>query len=608
MSKSDKNKKARIGKAKSVRPAPEVTAKIDTSRTEPEAVAPAQEATGAKPGPRHHQGVPDVPSGLPPSFHDWWGYLASSTSRNVQLAEEMMQTAARVGNAMGMPFQPGRDSPHGLLPDHDQRFDAPEWQRWPFNVIHQNFLMTQQWWHNATQDIGGMSRRDKQAVSTAARQVFDMMSPSNMLWTNPEVIARTAREGGANLIRGALNLAEDWERALSGKPPVGAEEFIAGRDVAVTPGKVVFQSHLLELIQYAPQSETVASEPILIVPAWITKYYILDLSPHNSMVRYLVEQGFTVFMISWRNPDATDRDLGMNDYIDAVGEALDAVDRIVPDTSIHAIGYCLGGTLVSIKAAQMARDHDDRLKTLTLFAARTDFEDPGEVELFLSERNVSLLVNSMSKKGYLDTKQTVEALKMLRSNDFIWPYHIHDYLMGQRRPLSDILAWSTDATRMPCRMYSEYLRRIVLDDELAQGQYEVNGKPVSIGDISVPMFCVGTTDDHIAPWKSVYKLHFLTATDLTFVLTSGGHVDGIVADPDDDGPIYQIATTPGAAPRIASGEWRFRSPVKSGLWWPELVAWLRDQSSKTASPPRMGGAIGPQIDFDDAPGSYVFHP
>ncbi len=557
MSESDKKKKKRTDKVVPIRPAPEVDPKTDASRNEHPPVAPTH-------------------------------------------------SAARPGFDAGKEFQQGPAATGDPPPDHDQRFDAPAWQQWPFNLIYRNFLMTEQWWLSATKDTDGMSRRNEQALSTAVRQVFDMMSPSNMLWTNPEVIARTTQEGGVNLIRGAQNLAEDWERAMFGKPPVGAEDYVPGRDVAVTPGKVVFRSHLMELIQYAPLSDTVASEPLVIVPAWIMKYYILDLSPHNSLVRYLVEQGFTVFMISWRNPDAADRDLGMNDYSDAVGEALDVIGRIVPDTSVHAVGYCLGGTLLSAKAAQMARDHDNRLKTLTLFAARTNFEDPGDLELFISERNVAFLEGLMSDKGYLDTRQIVDALKVLRSNDYIWPAYIREYLMGARQPLSDILAWSADLTRMPYRMYSEYLRQIVLDDALAKGQYEVSGKPVAISDISVPVFCVATIDDHVAPWKSVYKLHAMAETDLTFVLTSGGHVDGIVADPGEDGPIYQIAMTPRNTPCIASEDWRLRSPVKTGSWWPELVAWLRDHSTETKSPPHMGGSSSQEITFDDAPGSYVF--
>ncbi|MCL4675608.1 MAG: alpha/beta fold hydrolase, partial [Pararhodobacter sp.] len=301
-----------------------------------------------------------TPFGISSLFFNWGAHLAGSPGKQVQLLEKAAHKAARLAATTGQQMQNTQVDPCILPLPHDKRFAAPEWQKWPFNLAYQNFLLTQQWWYNATNDIDGMSRRDEQAVSFAVRQILDMMSPSNQFWTNPEVIARTTQEGGANLVRGAQNLADDWQRSISGKPPAGTEDYLPGRDVAVTPGKVVFRSHLLELIQYAPQTESVTPEPLLIVPAWIMKYYILDLSPHNSLVNFLVEQGFTVFMVSWRNPTAEDRDIGMDDYIHAVGEALDAVGAIVPDKKVHGVGYCLGGTLMSAKAAQMARDGDDR--------------------------------------------------------------------------------------------------------------------------------------------------------------------------------------------------------------------------------------------------------
>lgn len=553
---------------------------------------------------RFTQGI--TPFGLSSQFFNWWVHLAGSPGKQAQLVENAARKASRMGLAASLQAQGGEAEPCIEPLKHDTRFDAPEWQRWPFNLIAQGFLLNQQWWYNATNDVDGMSRRDEQAVSFAVRQILDTMSPANNPWTNPEVLARTLEEGGANLIRGAQNLSEDWQRAISGKPPVGAEDYLPGRDVAVTPGKVVYRSHLLELIQYAPQTDAVTSEPILIVPAWIMKYYILDLSPHNSLVRYLVEQGFTVFMISWRNPDADDRDLGMDDYLDAVGEALDAVGRIVPDNKIHATGYCLGGTLLSIKAAQMARDHDDRLKTLTLLATQTDFTEPGELQLFISESEVCFLEHMMWDQGYLDTRQMSGAFQLLRSNDLIWSRYVHEYLMGGRQPMFDLMAWNADATRMPYRMHSEYLRRLYLENELSQGQYEVGGKPVAITDISAPVFCVSTTGDHVAPWQSVYKLHLLSDTDITFVLTSGGHNAGIVSEPGHAGRSFQMSTTPHGANYVAPEDWRTQTPLEDGSWWPEFATWLRDHSTGTGKPPRMGGTEHPSVPLGDAPGRYVF--
>lgn len=646
MSRSKKKGKAQISKVMPIRPAPEmpkaetisassapshtapIKAPVDASVVAPveaPVIDPALEPLAPELALPCNQVTPDdfrtesldhavkaqlarftmgiTPFGLSSLFFTWGMHLAGSPGKQAQLIEKAARKAVRLATVTGQHMQNKHPDPCILPLPHDKRFDAPEWQKWPFNLMYQNFLLTQQWWYNATNDIDGMSRRDEQAVSFATRQVLDMMSPANGVWTNPEVIAKTMAEGGANLIRGAQNLVEDWERAVSGKPPVGVEDYIPGRDVAVTPGKVVFRSHLLELIQYAPQTDSVASEPIMIVPAWIMKYYILDLSEHNSLVRYLVGQGFTVFMISWRNPDAADRDLGMQDYLDAVGEALDAVGAIVPETPVHAVGYCLGGTLMSAKAAQMARDGDDRLKTLTLLATQVDFKDPGELQLFISESQVSFLDHMMWDQGYLDTKQMSGAFQLLRSNDLIWSRYVREYLMGGRQGMFDLMAWNADATRMPYKMHSEYLRSMYLENQLSQGQFKVDGKPVAITDIAVPVFCVSTTGDHVAPWQSVYKLHILSDTEITFVLTSGGHNAGIVSEPGRAGRTYQMSKTPNGANYVPPENWRAETPLQDGSWWTEFVPWLRTHSDRTGKPPQMGGKRQP---LADAPGTYVF--
>src|SRR5690606_17580068 len=282
---------------------------------------------------------------------------------------------------------------------------------------------------------------------------------------------------------------------------------------------------VMELIQYAPQTDKVHPEPVLVIPAWIMKYYVLDLSPHNSLVRYLVENGYTVFCISWKNPGEEERDLGMDDYIkQGIIAALDAIQAIVPKSKVHATGYCLGGTLLAIGAAALARDGQvDRLASLTLLTAQVDFSEPGEISLFIDESQVSMLEAEMELAGYLRADQMAGAFQMLRSYDLLWSKMVQEYLMGERQQLNDLMAWNADATRMPARMHAQYLRRLYLNNELSASRYPVNGRAVTLANLTLPTFCVGTVTDHVAPWHSVYKLHDYCPAEITFVLTNGGH-------------------------------------------------------------------------------------
>ena len=538
------------------------------------------------------------------TFTDWFTHLAMSPGKQRELAEKAVRQLIRLSlhtitNA-NVHCEPCIEP----LPQ-DKRFDAPEWKQWPYDLIYQSFLLNQQWWHNATTGVTGVTDHHEQLATFAVRQMLDIFSPSNFVLTNPEVLSAVIKSGGTSLLQGAQNRFEDVMRLATGQPVPGTEKFRPGHEVAVTPGKVVFHNHLIELIQYAPQTTTVFAEPVLIVPSWILKFYILDLSPSNSLVRHLVEKGHTVFMVSWKNPDSDDRNLGMDDYLKAgVMAAIDAVAGIVPKRRIQAVGYCLGGTLLSIAAAFMARSHDHRLNSLTLLASELDFTEPGELSLFIDESQLDFLDDIMSGKGYLDGKQMAGAFALLNSRDLVWSRMEHDYLLGQRQPVNDLAAWNADATRMPYRQHSEYLHGLYLKNDLAEGRYMVDRKPIALSDICVPVFSLGTQRDTVSPWRSVYKVNLLTNTEVTFCLTSGGHNVGIVNPP---GPgvkrSYQLATRGGGDHYIDPDTWSASVPSHEGSWWPAWESWLRQHGSKRTAPPALGKKAHPAL--ENAPGRYV---
>ena len=546
-----------------------------------------------------------TPAGLAGTYFDWASHLMLSPGKQMELAEKGWRKLARLSRYAGQATLDPNTQPCIAPLPQDYRFSDSAWEHWPYNLFYQSFLLNQQWWHNATTDIDGLAPESERVMSFIARQLLDRWSPSNLPWLNPEVTQTTLEMGGVNLVKGWQNFVEDWERAISGKPPVGTEAFQVGKNLAVTPGKVVYRNHLIELIQYAPTTDQVYAEPLLIVPAWIMKYYILDLSPKNSLVKYLVDQGHTVFMISWRNPGSKDRDLGMEDY-HRLGPmaALDAISEIIPGPKIHAAGYCLGGTLLTIAAAAMARDGDQRLASLTTFATQVDFSEAGELMLFIGESEVAYLESMMWEQGYLNGNQMAGAFQILRSNDLIWSRMVHEYLLGQHQPMNDLMAWNADLTRMPFRMHSEYLRQLFLNNDLAKGLYRFKGRPLVINDIRVPIFAVSTVKDHVAPWHSVYKLHLLADTnEMTFVLTSGGHNAGIVSEPGHPRRRYQIRTSYEGETYIDPDTWQQTTPIQQGSWWPAWHSWLSERSFGKNSPPPLGNRTYPPL--TEAPGTYV---
>ncbi|SIP88433.1 alpha/beta fold hydrolase [Bosea sp. TND4EK4] len=547
------------------------------------------------------------PSALALAGLDWWLHLGGAPGKQMELAYKGFHKALRLTGHLATTMTHVATEPCIAPLPGDRRFDAPGWTTPPFSFMAQAFLLQQQWWHNVTHEVPGVEPHHEEVVSFVARQILDLWSPSNNPLTNPEILAQTHATAGSNFVEGLRNWAEDVHRFVAGLPPAGAEHFRPGKEVAVTPGKVVFRNHLIELIQYAPATQSVHAEPILIVPAWIMKYYILDLSPTNSLVRYLIGEGFTVFCISWRNPGADDRDLALEDYRrDGVMAALSAVDRILPGRPIHAAGYCLGGTLLAIAAAAMAVDGPVRLASLTLLAAQTDFSEPGELALFIDASELRLLDSMMWNRGYLSADQMAAAFQLLRSNDLIWSRLIHDYLMGERAPMFDLMAWNADSTRMPYRMQTEYLERLYLGNDLASGRFIADGRPVALQNLRQPVFAVATERDHVAPWRSVHKLHLLTDVDLTFVLTSGGHNAGIVSEPGRPGRHYRMALKRHEGICLGPDEWLASAAYHDGSWWPAWSRWLKAHSASERVPaPVIGDPSRGHEPYCDAPGTYV---
>ena len=546
------------------------------------------------------------PAALWLAYADWAVHLWASPGKRQQLAEKAVRKTVRfatyLSDLVSDPACPLCIEP---LPQ-DYRFRSEAWQQWPFNLTYQAFLLNQQWWHSATTGLGGVSSHHEQVVSFMTRQLLDTVSPVNFIATNPEVLAATFHEGGQNLFHGAMNFWADWERVIGGKPPVGAEAFQPGEQVAITKGEVVYRNRLIELIQYAPTTREVRAEPLLIVPAWIMKYYILDLSPGNSLVKYLVDGGHTVFMISWHNPGAEDRDLGLDDYLRlGILDALKVIRAIVPECKVSAVGYCLGGTLLSIAAAYLAREENFILNSITLLAAQTDFTEAGELTLFVDDSQLNFLEDIMWDQGYLDTRRMAGAFQLLRSSDLIWSRVVHEYLMGQRAPMIDLMAWNADATRMPYRMHSEYLRHLFLNNDLFEGRYRVDGRPIALGDIRVPIFAVSTERDHVAPWHSVYKINLVNDIDVTFVLTSGGHNAGIVSEPGHKSRHYRLSHRAADAQYTDPETWCAQATSEEGSWWPAWLSWLETYSPASTSPPTMGAPDKGYPPLAKAPGRYV---
>lgn len=549
---------------------------------------------------------------------DWALHLLSSPGRQSVLAQRAWELALQAWRNTGVP-------PDAQVPEKDGRFADPAWRQWPFSALKENFKATDAWWREAVQQGGGVSQHHQHMVGFFAGQALDALSPSNWAWSNPEVLRLARETQGKSLQEGFKFFQQDFLDQLTANPDTPSEAleplpYAVGQDVAVTPGKVVFRNALIELIQYSPSTPKVQPEPILIVPSCIMKYYILDLSPHNSMVKYLVDQGHTVFIVSWRNPDAEDRDLGMQDYLRlGVMEALAAVKARSGAPRVHAMGYCLGGTFLAIVAAVLGRLQRKKdqprtaaeqamvpadmpeLASVMLLAAQTDFAEPGELGVFIDEAQLAVLRQSMNQRGYLSGKQMGGSFVFLSSRGLLWGRSTRRYLMGEDDPNFDLMSWNADTTRLPARMHSEYLDSLFLRNALASGQYRVAGATVALKDIQAPMLVVGTTKDHVSPWKSVYKIHLQTDTHVTFILCEGGHNAGIVSEPGRPRRSYQIHSVEDNSGWVDPEEWKELAPVVQGSWWEAMHTWVTARSGK----PVAAQPIPAEHVVCDAPGTYV---
>ncbi len=495
------------------------------------------------------------------------------------------------------------------LPPGDPRYAHPAWQAWPFSALAHLHHVNENWWQCTTQ-LRGMEHHHQEVVAFLARQWLDMLSPSNCPWLNPEVLHTTQQTQGLNWVQGLAYTIDDWETSLGLEPSRTLHDhYRPGTEVACTPGQVIHRNHLVELIQYTPQTPQVQREPVFIVPSWIMKFYILDLSPDNALVKYLVEQGHTVFIVSWRNPDASDALLDMHDYL-ALGvfNPLAVITERTGGVPIHTMGYCLGGTLLAIGVSALSRpqqvkdaQHIAPIASMSLLAAQIDFHDAGELGVFLDEAQVSFLEDLMAEKGFLSGTQMAKSFEYLRARDLFWSARVREYWLGKPEVPNDLMSWNADVTRMPAAMHSQYLHAFYLHNALAEGHYEVEGEPVSLGDVRVPVFAVGTVKDHVTPWKSAYQVMRLTPSEVTFVLASGGHNAGVISPPGLPNRSYQQLTTQAGAHIDSPTTWQHTAPTFSGSWWPAWHDWLMAHSSGTvpAATRQPLGSLGA------APGTYV---
>jgi polyhydroxyalkanoate synthase len=542
--------------------------------------------------------------GLQQAYMDLTTALMKNPEKMVELQMQAWNSWVNLWMDTTSKMMGGQDKSAANKPKPDKRFKHDAWENNPFfDYIKQSYLLTAGTIQSIVNHAEGLDPKTAHKVGFYTKQFIDAMSPSNFLMTNPEVIEQTLQSKGENLLNGMKNFCKDFDPD-SGKLRISMtnqEAFDLGKNIALSPGKVIFQNELMQLIQYAPTTAEVYKNPVLIIPPWINKFYILDLQPKNSLIKWLTEQGHTVFVISWVNPDAS---LGQKDFEDYIFDgplaALEAIEQATGVKEVNAIGYCIGGTLLSATLAYMKTQQDRRIVSATFLVTLIDFSDPGDLGVFIDEQQISHLEQQMNERGYHEGREMAMAFNLLRANDLIWSFYVNNYLLGKEPMAFDLLYWNSDSTRMPARMHSTYLRTMYHENRFKEpGGFTVRGIPIDIRQIDTPAYFISTEEDHIAPWKSTYLGARLFSGPVRFVLGKSGHIAGVVNPPAAKKYGYYT----GPAPVADAEQWYTQTEAHEGSWWPDWNNWVLAYAGDKVSA-RQPGA-GKLSAIEEAPGSYV---
>jgi polyhydroxyalkanoate synthase len=551
-------------------------------------------------------GVSADPLNIGTAFLEMTARLMADPAKLVQAQMNLWQDYMKLWQTTATRLM-GQEAPTVIEPDKtDRRFKDQEWtENEVFNYIKQSYLLTSRWLRSTVNEVDGLDGKQAQKVDFYTRQFIDAMAPSNFVMTNPEALRVTMETKGENLVNGLKNLLDDLERG-KGRLAISMTDYDAfevGGNVATTPGKVVFRNDLMELLQYTPTTETVVQAPLLIVPPWINKFYILDLREKNSFIKWAVDQGHSVFVISWINPDETLRDKDFASYMqEGPLAAIDAIQKATGEDHVNAIGYCIGGTLLAATLAYMTDKGDDRVKSATFFTTMLDFSEAGELSVFIDEEQVAGIEDKMAERGYLDGSEMATTFNLLRANDLIWSFVVNNYLLGKDPFPFDLLYWNSDSTRMPEKMHSFYLRKMYLENKLVEpGGIVLDGVPIDLRTIRTPSYFLSTRDDHIAPWKSTYAATRLFKGPLRFVLSASGHIAGVINPPAAGKYCYW---TSDKKPVKDPDAWFAATTQTDGSWWPDWDAWVKKHAGKKDVPARVPGKGKLKV-LDDAPGPFV---